>query len=212
MKGPGRSRSIVVASALAMALACAHVPDGGGIELAGAVDFAMHDDRLAFRLEPTRGGVRVENGEGALLAALHLEGVGLAIEDASGHPLGTVVPPSGGSRGFRILAPDAETTLVELRREPDGDLKLFDSREELLGKAKRRDYGFKVVDRDGDVESRIRITPGKISVRDGSGVTFLSCRDRLPADAAAALFFERLRFEYAAGLSVALAHWAAAPD
>ncbi len=67
--------------------------------------------------------------------------------------------------------------------EADGDLRVVDARDALVYEGKRRDYGFKVLDRNGEVEPRIRFEEHKISVRGPSGATFLSTRDPLPPEA-----------------------------
>jgi hypothetical protein len=115
------------------------------------VEFEAPDGRIAFAFESRRDGIRLQDGGGKLLAVLRLEDESLTIEDARGHPVGVVVPPGEGSRGFRVLRPDQGTPLYEFRSEPDGDLKLIDANDELVYKLKRRDYGFKVVKRDGGV-------------------------------------------------------------
>ena len=123
-----------------------------------------------------------------------------------------VVPPSDESPGYRVLRPDPPVTLYELRSEPDGDLKLVDADGEVVYKLKWREYGVKVVRRDGEVESRIRVGSDKIAVRDASGDTFLSTRAPISREAVAAISLEQLRFEYAAGLAVAIAHWTPAGE
>jgi hypothetical protein len=192
---------------LVIAVGCAHVPTGGGIRLPEAVDFAAYDGKLAFRIVPADDSIRVEDGAGDVMVVLRLRGESLAIEDVRGRLVGVVVPPADERRGFRVLSPDARYVLFELRVEPDGDLRVVDARDALVYEAKRRVYGFKVLDRNGEVESRIRLGANKISVRDASGVTFLSTRDPLPPESVVALSLEDLRFEYAAGLSMALVHW-----
>ena len=192
---------------LVAAVACAHGPAGGGTRLPEAIDFAAYDGELAFRIQPTGDSIRVEDGAGNVIVVLRLRKQSLAIEDARGRLVGVVLPPSEGRRGYRLLSPNSERTLFELRSESDGDFKIIDTRDALVYEVKRRDYGFKVLDRNGEVESRIRLGTNKISVRNASGVTFLSTRDPFPLESVAALSLEDLRFEYAAGLSIALVHW-----
>jgi hypothetical protein len=129
------------------------------------------------------------------------------IEASDGSSRGFVEPPSIQRRGFVVFAPDGEGGLFELRREPDGDLEVFDASGRVIYEAKSRDYGFKVVDADGRVESKIRKRDGKISVRNASGSTFMSTRDAISPAAAATLSMDGLRFEYAAALCVAISYW-----
>lgn len=197
----------IAAVFLVVALACAHGPKGGGLGLPGAVDFETHDRRLAFRLKPTDDGLRVEDGAGDLLAAVRMREGSLAIEDAQSRLLGFVRPPSDQDRAFLVLAPDGRRVLFELHIEPDGDLKVFDGNDELVCQAKRRAYGFKLLNRDGEVESRIRLGSNKISVHDASGVTFLFTRDPLSLESVAMIMLDEVRFEHAVGLAVAMTYW-----
>ena len=203
----GLSRLRLPSLLLATALGCAHAPEGEGIRLSGAIAFEDHDGQLAFRIEPAGEAIRVEDAGGKALAVLRLRRDGLAIADAAGQLAGVVLPPSGEGRELRIVSPGERSVLFALRYEPDGDLRVVDAAERLVCEAKRRDYGFKVVDSEGRLETKVRIRPDKVSLRNSAGVTFLSTRDAIPPASAAALAFESLRFELAAGLSVALAHW-----
>jgi len=205
MKYPATSLVSIVC--LVVASACAHTPQAGGIRISRPVRFQTHDGREAFRIEPTGGGIRVENSAGKVLVGLRLIEDTLAIEDPRGQLVARVLPPSQERRGYHVVSANRREEFYSLRSEPDGDLIVFDADAARLYEAKRRDYGFKVVDRDGRVESKIRVRAEKISLRDPSGITFLMTRDPFPPFSAAALSFEDLPFEYAVGLSIALAHW-----
>lgn len=183
-------------------------PAGRRIGWAGRVDFESVDGGLAFRVEPSPEGVRVEDGSGNVLLVIRLRDGTLAIENSLGKPLGVVLPPANGDRRFRIMSSDDQAFLFELHLERDGDLELVDENGEIINEAKRRDYGFKISDANGDLVSKVRITEDKISLRDASGTTYLSTRDRLSAESVAAIALEGLKFEYATALSVAIAHWA----
>ncbi len=197
---------------LASAAGCAQRPAGEEIGLPPQIEFWTADKTRAFVLEAKDGAIRVENGTGTLLAVLRVGEESLEIENGVGGEIGLVVPPSDEHRGVRILGPDRGRALFEFRSEPDGDFKVKNAKGRTLYNIQKRDYGLKVVKRNGKVESRIRSEPGKISVRDRNGTTFLHTRDRLPEEAVAALVLDGLPFEYAAGLAVAILHWAPPPD
>jgi hypothetical protein len=177
------------------------------VRWAQRVDFKAADGRLAFRLEPSEKGVRVEDGAGDILFVLRLQEEALAIEDSLGQPIGVVVPPKKGKGRYRVLSSDGKTLLFELRLEPDGDLEVVDVDGKVINEAKQRDYGFKVFDERGEFLTKIRLTETKISLRDPSGTTYLSTRARVPAKSVAAIALEGLKFEYATALGVAIAHW-----
>jgi hypothetical protein len=188
---------------------CAQSPTrSSDIRWPGRVDFDAYDGQLAFRVESFSEGVRVEDRSGAVLLVLRLQGEILAISSPLGKPLGTVVPVENTGRRFRILSVDDRALLFELHIEPDGDLEVVDANGKLVTEAKRRDYGFKILDANGDRVSSIRLRAKKILFRDPTGTTFLSTRDPISPESAAALAFENLRFGYASALSVAIAHWA----
>ncbi len=183
-------------------------PTGGQIRWAGRVDFDALDGRLAFRLEPSANGVRVKDGAGAVLLSLRLRDETLVIDNSLGKPIGVVVPPEQAGGRYRILSSDDRALLFELRLEPDGDLEIIDENGKVINEAKRRGYGFKVVDESGEMSSKIRISENKISLSDASSTTYLSTRDPMPAVSAAAIAFEGLKFQYAVAFAVAIAHWA----
>jgi len=174
----------------------------------GRVDFEAFDGRLAFRVETFAEGVRVEDGSGRALLVLRLRDEHLEISSPLEKPLGFVIPIENTGRRFRVLSAGDRAVLFELHIEPDGDLEVVDENGKLVTEAKRRDYGFKILDANGNRVSTIRLRAKKILMRDQTGTTFLSTRDPLSPESAAALAFEALKFEYATALSVAIAHWA----
>lgn len=189
---------------------CALPPlsDTGAIGGSDTVRFFAKDGDLLFRLVGVEDGIDVEDGRGERLLALRLRGERLLVEDAHARRLGAVVPPDIDS-GIRIVTAGSDVELFELRIEPDGDLQLTRRGHELVYAIKKRDYGYKIVEASGRVESKIRVSEGKISARDVNGVTFLSTRDALAPEAAAAITLEQVPFPYAVALAVAVAQWGA---
>ena len=168
--------------------------------------FEGPNGELAFLLRPAGGAVEVRDGAGQTLAIFRLRQRGIDIEDIQGRALARAVPPSQ-ERGFSVLDPTVGAPRVSLHREPDGDIEVRDGDGARLYTLKKRSYGFKVLLASGEVESRVRSGDRKVSIRDREGVTLLSTRDPLPADAAAALSLERVPFDWAAGLAIAMIHW-----
>jgi hypothetical protein len=190
-----------------LAVACATQPRTGGLKLAEEVEFDAADGQVSFQLEPGDGEIEVENGAGDRLAGLRLEGDHIEITDDERRPMGSVVRVSAPRPGFRVLDPDGRTTVVSLRREPDGDLIVEDAAGERLYIVKQRDYGFKTVDRRGKLENKVRVKDSKVSVRDASGDTYLSTRDPISPEAVAVMVLDDVRFGHAVALGVAVAHW-----
>ncbi len=77
----------------------------------------------------------------------------------------------------------------------------------LLYKMKRRDYGFKTVDADGRVESRVRVKESKLSLRDATGATTLSTYDVIAPAAFACFTLRELPIEHQAALALGIIHW-----
>jgi len=190
---------------LVLLVGCVHGAKDGGIRLSHDVDFRNVAEATSFRLQPADGAIRAEGGGGELLALVELRGDQFSVVDSRGRLVASVRFATDRPGDVHLLSP-AGTLLLRLSTEPDGDLRVEDAEGAIVYKAKRRDYGFKVVDGDGRLESRIRLRKSKTSLRDASGTTYLTTRDFLPADAVAILSMESVRFEHAVGLSVALAH------
>jgi hypothetical protein len=191
---------------LAFLLGCLHDATTSGVRISKDLAFRDAAGATSFRLASDSDGIRAESGRGDLLARIELRDEYFVILDAQGTPLASVVPGAGLSSGLRLLSPEGEL-LLRISSEPDGDLKVANSEGDTLYKAKKRDYGFKVVDQDGQLESSIRAREQKTSLRDAEGETFLSTRGSLPPSAVAILSMSEVRFEFAVGLAVALAHW-----
>jgi hypothetical protein len=192
---------------LAGVLACAHVERAGPVQFASSVKFRDAAGEVSFRIKPEDGDVRVEDDDGDLLVELRAQAAGLAI--SSGRRDLGLVQPLEGRPGFRVVTEQGGDTVLELRIEPDGDLSLRDGAGEHLYKAKRRDYGFKILDAEGNVQAKVRSRSRstKTAVRNAAGETYLSTRDPIPAAAVATLALDDVRFAHAVALAVAIVHW-----
>jgi hypothetical protein len=201
-------RASLCSFALAVAaFGCATLPEAGGLSLRHDVEFEGPDSATAFQLRPTATAIDVESATDQLLARLTLDGARLRVENGKGELRGFVLPPAAGSRSYRVVQADGSTQLFEFSREPDGDLNLEDAAGNDVYKIKLRDDGYKVEDMAGAMETRIKAREGKISLRNAADETFLATRDPLSPEAAAAISLEKVDFEFAAGLAVAVSHW-----
>ena len=194
------------AVAMASAVACAYFENRESVGLASSVEFKDAAGERLFRIEPDGGDVRIEDASGSPLVILRAEAGGLTISDGRGRSQG-IVRPLERRPGFRVSKGKGGETVLELRFEPDGDLSLRAPGGERLYQVKRRDYGFKVLDAQGRLQSKIRSRLNKTSVRNASGKTYMSTRDSIPAAAVAALALDDVRFAHAAALCVAIMHW-----
>lgn len=219
-RGTARLARPLGAALIAVAIGCAtpggepesspRLPAGSQLEL--EVDFDAEVQGEALQLTPRAGGVvTLEDGDGDLVAAFRLAGELLEVEAANGERVGVVARSEDRPGGLRVLQVPGGTPLYELRPEPDGDVKLTDAAGRLLYELKLRDYGFKVVDAQGSVESRVRARPEKISIRNPAGVTVLTTREPIPPLAAACISLREFPLEYAGALAVAVIHWSPPP-
>ncbi len=179
----------------------------GGIQLDHAIKFDGLDSARVMKLVPRGERVKLEDANGELLASFTLEAGRLRVERASRELAGFVVPAGEGGRGLQILDARGGKLIYQLVRQPDGDLQLEDHGHNVLYVLKLRDYGFKTVDADGAVQSRVRVKPEKISLRDASGRTTLFTRDAIPAPAMACFTLGDLSLEFQTGLALGVIHW-----
>lgn len=182
-------------------------PAGREIQLDHAIEFDGLDSARVMKLVPRRERVKLEDANGELLARFTLDAGRLRVERAPRELAGFVVPAGEGGRGLQILDARGGKLIYQLVREPDGDLKLEDGNRKLLYKMKLRDYGFKTVDAGGAVQSRVRVKPGKVSLRDATGRTTLSTGEEIAPAAVACFTLRDLPLEYQTGLALGIIHW-----
>jgi hypothetical protein len=142
----------------------------------------------------------LENGDGDTLASFRRSPEGTEILGTGGKARGRVVSPSSGT--YQVLEIAVGAPLFVLTSQADGDMKVTLATGERLYVIKKRDYGYKVLDAAGQVESRVRTRPGKVSVRDSSGATYLSTRQSIPIEAVTVLTLAKLPIDHAAGLAL----------
>lgn len=193
-----------VASLAACWVGCAS--GGPVVSRALEVHFESGAGRPAFEASSSGDAIEVFGGDGRLIVTLTPGDAGLVVRGPGGALVGSleqrreddgdellVWSAADGSEGFG------------LEREADGDLELEDPAGETVYELKRRDYGFKVVDAEGESILRVRVSEsGKISVRDRGDVTYLSTRDAIPVEVAAVWSLPGLDFVRASGFAVAL--------
>jgi len=173
------------------------------------VRFESGIDRVAFEFSPSRDGVDVVGRDRRSLHRIEFDDDRLVIIDPSAGAVAAVTRlPIGAHRGYRLADANDEGFRSEIRIEADGDLEVRDSNEAVVYKLKRRDYGFKVVDGNGESIARIRrSSSGKLSIRDGNHLTYLQTRDAIPVEAMALIALPGLSFAEATGLAVAAWIW-----
>ena len=200
---------LILVLSVAAPFACAHTKD---VEPHSKQFYAFDgaDGKRALVLREVEGLIRVEDGRRRLLASLRLTAEAIEVEDIRGESRGRV--PMSDDRTYRVVAAGELGAQFELSIEPDGDMSVEGTGGALLYQIKKRKYGYKVVDASGQVESRIRSRAGKVSVRDGTGTTFLSTRQPMSPAAVAALSLSQVPIEYAAALALAIQREMAGED
>lgn len=194
-------------------MACAHVSSSGGLRLDTRVEFRDVAGRRAFRITPDGEGLRVDGGDGELLCALRLRDGRIVVLDGDARATGAVVRAVDamhpGRARFTLLSLPDEAPSLEVSVQPDGDFELVGSDGRTVGKLKKRSYGFKIVDAEGALRTKVRQQSGRTTLKDADGTTYLSTRDPVAPEVAAALALEDISFPDALALSVALAQWPA---
>ncbi len=177
------------------------------IRLEATIRFDGADGRRLMKLVPRRGQVKLEDAAGDLVARFKLVEGHLRVEGNDRAQLGVVVPADPDGMELHLLEGDHGKLLYRLTREPDGDLRLEDGAR-LLYESKKREYGYKTVDGEGRVRSRVRVKQNKISLREADGQTTLSTKDAIPPAAVACFTWLGLSVEHQTALALGLVHWA----
>ena len=180
---------------------------GGGLGIYEPIEFEYDDGEVAFEIEPQAGSVDIEDAAGRVLARYRMTEGRVAIHDAEDVLLGYVIAPDPRDDDYRVVASDGMRLLLSLEREADGDLEIEDPRGNKIYQMKKRDYGFKVLLSNGVVESRVKSDFDKVKVRDDDGTTILKSNRPMTPEAAVVLSLEKVPFEYAAGLAIAVSHF-----
>ncbi len=205
--------SIVFFALLACTAGCASntlSPPAFGTSI--RIDFDDADGRTALRLQPDGDSVRVEGPKGSLIATVREGSDGLRVDDARGKATWLIKEIPNGQLHLRVSSASSNRTAFELKEEPDGDLQIDDGDGNRIATAKQRSYGYKLVSSEGKTLARVRSRAGKISVRDHTGLTYLTTRDSISTRAVALLALEALPVEAASGLGVATSFWVGSPS
>ncbi len=198
-----RSKARVLLAVSAALAACA---TAGGLGMYDDIEFDGPEGTDFLELTPRYDGVDLVDGYGDPFGRYALEGGTLRVRDGTGNELGSVQPTEGGA-GLELRGHRDGALLFLLDREPDGDLRLEDGAGKTLGKLKRRDDGYRVVDAEGRNRGRVRARTGKISLRDAAGNTRLSTRDPVPPEAVACFAFDEIPLAFQGGCALAIVHW-----
>ncbi len=204
---------IALIALLAFASGCASntlAPSAFGTS--AQIDFDDADGRTALRLEPDGNSIRVEGPKGRLIATVRENSDVLRVDDAAGESKWIIQKIPGERLHLRVRSAPSNRIAFELKEEPDGDLDIDDGNGNRIATAKQRSYGYKLVSSEGNTLARVRLRSGKISVRDHTGLTYLTTRDSISTRAVALLALETLPVEAASGLGVATAFWAGNPS
>lgn len=207
---PKRSRALLaflVVGPIGWMMACA--AGGGSQRTLSPIRFESGIDRMAFEFRPAKDSVLVIDREGRLIVRIEIETGRLLIAESPESAVIAISPlPAGKHRGYRMTDESKGSLRSELRIEKDGDLRLLQPDDTVAYRLKRRAYGFKLVDGEGEAILRVRLSgDGKLSIRDANNLTYLKTRDPIPVEAAALLAIPGLSFAEATGFAVAAWIW-----
>lgn len=206
-------RSLVFIALLACTYGCAsNTLSPAAFGTATRIDFDDADGRTALRLRPDGDSVRVEGPKSSLIATVREGSDGLRVDDARGKATWIIEEIDDEQLHIRVRGASSNRIAFELKEEPDGDLQIDDGDGNRIATAKQRSYGYKLVSSKGKTLARVRSRAGKISVRDHTGLTYLTTRDSISTRAVALLALEALPVEAASGLGVATAFWVGSPS
>ena len=173
------------------------------------IRFESGIDRVAFEFRPEKNSVLVVDRKGRLIVRIEIEPERLLIvasPDEADIAIGPL--PAGRHRGYRMTDEPKGALRSELRIEKDGDFRLLQPDGTVAYLLKRRAYGFKLVDGEGEAILRVRQSgSGKLSIRDANDLTYLKTRDPIPVEAVALLAIPEISFAEATGLAVAAWIW-----
>ncbi len=167
--------------------------------------FEAANGKTALRFDVDDGTLQLRGAEGELLAVVRRDADRLLVSGPA--PGRQWIIERTAERRLAVSRPEAEIPSYSLRVDPDGDLKVAGEDGERLAVAKHRDYGYKIVSGDGAMLGKLRSRSGKHSLRDDSGLTYLSTHAPIPSASVALLSLEALPLDVAAGLAAAVAIW-----
>jgi hypothetical protein len=145
------------------------------------------ETQLSIKPEPD--GAKLVDADESELARYNLRGDKLKIKSADDTVLGYVT----GGHGHYFIKDAAEKIVrYELQRQPDGDWKLKDGKEQLICSIRKREYGFEIEDVADRSLFKCKLKDGKLSLRDASDQTTSQTRDPLPMAAMVCLGLESI--------------------
>jgi hypothetical protein len=197
------ARDGVAATLAALLLGCA-TPTG--LAAMSEIEFDGPDGYDLLVFQPWSRGMILQDGVGTIMGSYRVDENVLQIEDARGRVSAHVQPSADGGQ-LEVRASKDNALIFRIYREPDGDVRIEDPESRVVFKFKKRDYGYKVVDKQESSLGRVRAKREKTSLRDDDGNTVMSTRDPIPPEAAGCLLLSELPYSVRGGLAVAMIQW-----
>jgi len=140
------------------------------------IKFKQADEAEKYALKLRDDGAKLVDGTDRELARLTLDSNKIKIKDPADQVLGYVVSHDSY---WKLENADQTQELYVLRRQADGDLKLEDGNDAPIYRIKVRDYGYEIETPAKQSLYKVKVSNGKISLRDASEETVLSTRSPL---------------------------------
>lgn len=144
----------------------------------------------AFSVKRREDGFELRDKAERTIITFHLIDNRLKIKTLDGSEVGDV---TFSNQKFKIQDATKPEQFWNFRMQIDGDWKLEDQDDQLLGKIKKRDYGYEIEDPTGRSLYKSKLTDGKHSLRDHSDKTLYYTKDTATPLAIACMGFDVLK-------------------
>lgn len=158
-------------------------------EIESKIKLKDGDGETAFSIKRREDGFELLDHTEQTIANFYLIDNRLKINSPNGTELGDV---TFTNHKFKIHDSTKPKEYWNFRMQTDGDWKLEDQHDQLVGKIKKRDYGYEIEDPTGRSLYKSKLKDGKYSLRDNSDTTRYYTKDNATSLAIACIGFDAL--------------------
>lgn len=156
-----------------------------GTVLTSKIKFKDSKGNQAFAIKPTADGAKLVGPKDSELARYSFKGSKLKIKDDKDQVLGYL---KWDSKRIRLFDSKQENEVYRLELRSDGDWKI-EKNSKLIGRLKKRSYGWEVESEKDKTISKIKLKNGKTSIRDSSEKTVFSTKSKTSTMVTSAIGF-----------------------
>jgi len=149
------------------------------------IKFKDSQGKQAFAIKPASGGAKLVGPKDQELARYTLKDGKLKIKGPKDQILGYV---KFDKDRIRVFDSSQTNEKFRLQRQSDGDWK-WEKAQEIVGKIKKRSYGWEVKSTSEKTEAKIKLKNGKVSIRDSKEKTILSTKGKISSLACTGIAF-----------------------